>query len=62
MSYGMPTLTLNGALIYFAGFKSHIGLYPMTARVRKHFKNELEDTSVAKRPHDSRSTSPFLIP
>lgn len=62
ISYGIPAFTLNGPLIYFAWFKSHIGLYPMTATVRQHFKDEREDTSVAKRPHDSRSTSPFLIP
>lgn len=28
ISYGMPTLHLNGNLIHFAAFKSHIGLYP----------------------------------
>ena len=30
ISYGMPTFTLNGKyLIYFAGWKSHISLYPI---------------------------------
>ena len=30
ISYGMPTFTLNGTyLIYFAGYKNHIGLYPV---------------------------------
>jgi uncharacterized protein YdhG (YjbR/CyaY superfamily) len=24
----MPAFTLNGALVYFAAFKKHIGLYP----------------------------------
>jgi uncharacterized protein YdhG (YjbR/CyaY superfamily) len=29
ISYGMPTFTLNGTyLVYFAGYKNHIGLYP----------------------------------
>ncbi len=29
MSYGMPTFTLNGSyLIYYAGYKNHIGIYP----------------------------------
>ncbi len=29
ISYGMPTFMLNGHyLIYFAGYKKHIGLYP----------------------------------
>jgi uncharacterized protein YdhG (YjbR/CyaY superfamily) len=32
ISYGMPTIKLNGKyVIYFAGFKSHIGLYPITS-------------------------------
>jgi uncharacterized protein YdhG (YjbR/CyaY superfamily) len=43
ISYGIPAFKLNGPLIYFAGFKSHIGLYPMTATVRKHFKEELSE-------------------
>ena len=28
ISYGMPTLTLQGNLVHFAAFKNHIGLYP----------------------------------
>lgn len=28
ISYRMPAFTLNGALIYFAAFKQHIGIYP----------------------------------
>ncbi len=32
ISYGMPTFKLNGHyLIYFAGYKKHIGLYPVPA-------------------------------
>jgi uncharacterized protein YdhG (YjbR/CyaY superfamily) len=32
ISYRIPTFKLNGhALIYFAGFKTHIGLYPVQA-------------------------------
>lgn len=41
ISYGIPTLKLNGPLIYFAGFNSHIGIYPMTTTIRKQFKKEL---------------------
>lgn len=30
ISYGMPTFKLNGQyLIYFAGYKKHIGMYPV---------------------------------
>ncbi|HXK61719.1 MAG TPA: DUF1801 domain-containing protein [Acidobacteriota bacterium] len=28
ISYRMPAFRLNGILIYFAGFKNHIGVYP----------------------------------
>ncbi|MDQ8006274.1 MAG: DUF1801 domain-containing protein [Pedobacter sp.] len=28
ISYAIPTFTLNGNLIHFAGYKNHIGLYP----------------------------------
>jgi uncharacterized protein YdhG (YjbR/CyaY superfamily) len=41
ISYGIPTLKLNGPLIYFAGFKAHISIYPMTGTIRKQFKKEL---------------------
>lgn len=28
LSYGMPSFHMNGPLVYFGGFKSHIGFYP----------------------------------
>lgn len=28
ISYGMPTFYLNGNLVHFAAFKSHIGFFP----------------------------------
>ena len=28
ISYRIPAFTLNGALVYFAAFKNHIGFYP----------------------------------
>jgi uncharacterized protein YdhG (YjbR/CyaY superfamily) len=28
ISYQIPAFTLNGALVYFAAFKTHIGFYP----------------------------------
>ncbi len=30
ISYGMPAYYLNGVLIYFAGYKKYINLYPLT--------------------------------
>ena len=43
ISYGMPTFDLNGRyLVYFAGWKQHIGLYPVTAGVAEAFREELK--------------------
>jgi len=41
ISYGIPSFKLNGKRIYFAGFKAHIGLYPVTPDVKEKFKKEL---------------------
>ena len=41
ISYGIPTFILNGTyLIYFAGYKKHISIYP-APRESDAFKNEL---------------------
>lgn len=40
ISYRIPTFYLNGNLIHFAAFASHIGLYPTPSGVEE-FKREL---------------------
>lgn len=40
ISYKMPTFKLNGNLVYFAGFKNHIGFYPIPTGIKK-FEKEL---------------------
>ena len=40
IKYRMPTFILNGNLVYFAAFKSHIGFYPIPTGIEK-FKKEL---------------------
>lgn len=41
ISYSMPTFTLRGRyLVYFAGFKNHIGFYPIPEGITA-FKKEL---------------------
>jgi uncharacterized protein YdhG (YjbR/CyaY superfamily) len=40
ISYNMPAFFLNGALVYFAGCKNHIGFYP-TGDGISHFVREL---------------------
>jgi uncharacterized protein YdhG (YjbR/CyaY superfamily) len=39
ISYKMPAYKQNGILVYFAGYKNHIGFYP-TSRGIEEFKNE----------------------
>ncbi len=49
ISYGIPTYKLDGRpLIYFAAFKSHIGLYPMTGEVKKEFRDEFSKYKQSK--------------
>ena len=38
--YAMPAFKLNSVLVYFAGYKNHIGFYPMPAAIIA-FKKEL---------------------
>ena len=40
ISYGMPAFELNGNLVYFAGYKNHIGFYA-TPTGHKEFCEEL---------------------
>ncbi len=40
ISYQIPTFKLNGDLVYFAAFKSHIGFYPTSSGI-KAFREEL---------------------
>jgi uncharacterized protein YdhG (YjbR/CyaY superfamily) len=47
ISYGMPSFTQNGRLLYFAAFKNHIGVYPMMTAIEA-FKTKLSDYKWAK--------------
>ncbi len=47
ISYQMPTFKLNGNLVYFAAFKSHIGFFPTSSGVEA-FKEELSDYETSK--------------
>ena len=40
ISYRMPALWFNGNLVYFAGYKNHIGFYPTASGIRN-FAEEL---------------------
>lgn len=42
ISYDMPTFNLNGTyLIYFAGWKKHVALYPVTGKTAEALATEL---------------------
>src|SRR4051812_36813330 len=40
ISYNMPAFKMNGILVYYAGYKGHIGFYPVSSAVAA-FKKEL---------------------
>jgi uncharacterized protein YdhG (YjbR/CyaY superfamily) len=43
ISYAMPTFDVNGRyLVYFAGWKKHIALYPVSARMVEELGEEIE--------------------
>lgn len=43
MGYGVPAFKLNGNLVFFAGFKKHIGFFPGGGSAMKKFKKELAE-------------------
>ena len=47
ISYNMPAYKYNKVVIYFAGYKNHIGFYP-TAKPIEYFKNELQAFAFSK--------------
>jgi uncharacterized protein YdhG (YjbR/CyaY superfamily) len=47
ISYGMPAYKLNGALVYFAIYEKHLGLYP-TGTSLAEFAEELKNYKTSK--------------
>ena len=47
ISYGIPGFKFNGSLVWFAGYKRHIGFYPGSSAIAT-FKKELSAYRVAK--------------
>jgi len=47
ISYAIPTFKLNGNLVHFAAFKSHIGFYPAPSGTEA-FKKELSPYKAGK--------------
>jgi uncharacterized protein YdhG (YjbR/CyaY superfamily) len=46
-SYGMPAYKLGSPLVYFAGFKNHVGFYAVPSGIAA-FKKELENYKTSK--------------
>src|SRR5271168_1153576 len=47
IGYGIPLFRLNGDLVWFAGFKKHIGFYPRASGIAA-FQKELSGYKGAK--------------
>jgi uncharacterized protein YdhG (YjbR/CyaY superfamily) len=47
MGYGIPTFTLYGNLVHFAGYKNHIGFYPGASGISQ-FRKELAPYATSK--------------
>lgn len=47
ISYGIPTFAFHGNLVHFAGYESHIGLYP-GANLVELFKDKLKGYKTSK--------------
>lgn len=47
ISYQMPAFKYHGMLVYFAGYKNHIGFYPVSSAI-KAFEKELSKYPTSK--------------
>ncbi len=47
ISYNMPAFTLQGMLVWYAGYKKHIGFYPRASAIQV-FKEELSAYKTSK--------------
>ena len=47
ISYQMPAYRFHGMLVYFAGYKNHIGFYPVSSAI-KAFNKELSKYKTSK--------------
>jgi uncharacterized protein YdhG (YjbR/CyaY superfamily) len=47
ISYNMPAYKQQGALVFFGGYKGHIGFYPVSSAIRE-FEKELSEYEGSK--------------
>jgi uncharacterized protein YdhG (YjbR/CyaY superfamily) len=60
ISYQMPAFKFHGMLVYFAGYKNHIGFYPMPSAIET-FKKELSVYKSAKGSVQFPTDSPLPL-
>ena len=60
ISYKMPAYKLKGILVYFAGYKNHIGFYPGANGI-SHFQKEIDHYKNAKGSVQFPHTSPLPL-
>jgi uncharacterized protein YdhG (YjbR/CyaY superfamily) len=60
ISYKMPAYKLKGILVYFAGYKNHIGFYPGANGISQ-FQNEIKIYKNAKGSIQFPHTSPLPL-
>src|SRR4030095_10376634 len=49
ISYGIPTFGLNGQnLLYLAGWKDHVSLYPVTGAMEKAYQEDIKTHRTGK--------------
>ena len=61
INYQIPTFTLNGNLVHFAGFENHIGFYPTPSGMEA-FKKELSGYKGAKGSVQFPINAPLPLP
>lgn len=61
LSYGMPYYGLNGRLLYFAYFKSHVSLFAMPSAITK-FEKDLAGYKTSKGTIQFQLDKPLPLP
>ena len=62
IKYQMPTFVLHGNLVYFAAWKRHISLYPITAEMEASLQELADYTTSGKGPIQFPFDRPLPLP